>query len=127
MTIQRPRPPGRFTPAIHSLARAIQSAVGERAAPNRILFWSALMPPDAFVRDDIAPWKRQRAATLLVAGYDVMAYMGWAECRICGERLGTKDLGGHGLVWPEKAEHYITEHGVWTPDCDRLLAAGGVR
>lgn len=57
-------------------------------------------------------------------GGDVlMSYMGFAECRICGERLGTRDLFGHGFVWPEKAEHYVLVHDVWTKECDEMLAA----
>lgn len=33
------------------------------------------------------------------------------------------DLTRFGFVWPEKAEHYLTEHGVWTPECSELLLA----
>lgn len=57
-------------------------------------------------------------------GGDVfMGYMGYANCRICGEKLGTRDLFGYGFVWPEKADHYILNHKVWTKECDDLLAA----
>lgn len=65
-------------------------------------------------------------ARVLAGGEDLAAYtglssMGWATCRICGARLGTRDLVGYGLVWPERAEHYVLEHDVWTPGCILLL------
>jgi hypothetical protein len=91
--------------------------------------------PQDFVRHDI-PWDdretlgkalRLRSGQEATAGYPggdvLMGYMGWADCRICGERLGTRDLFGYGFVWPEKAEHYVLSHKVWTPDCDLMLAA----
>lgn len=52
-----------------------------------------------------------------------MSYLGWANCRICGERLGTRDLFGNGFVWPEGANHYVLIHKVWTKECDEMLAA----
>lgn len=87
--------------------------------------------PKDHVRHDV-PWDdRQEVAralqlrtTMNPTGGDVlMGYMGWADCRICGERLGTRDFFGHGFVWPEKAEHYVLVHRVWTKECDDLLAA----
>jgi hypothetical protein len=118
---------------------------------TRILYWDdlhgALQPmldflgvvpsdrkngqPRDHVRNDV-PWEDrqevgralQLRSTMNPTGGDVlMGYMGWADCRICGERLGTRDFFGHGFVWPEKADHYVLAHGVWTPDCDELLAA----
>jgi hypothetical protein len=47
--------------------------------------------------------------------------MGWASCRICGANLGSRDLTAFGFVWPEKAEHYIVAHDVWTPECTQLF------
>lgn len=79
--------------------------------------------PLEFVRTDIADADRAELAKALAAGARGMGYMGYAECRICAARLGTHDLFGFGFLWPERAEHYITEHNVWTPGCDRLLAA----
>lgn len=38
-----------------------------------------------------------------------------AHCRICGEPLGTQDLTNTFVAWPQGSEHYITAHGVWTP------------
>jgi hypothetical protein len=52
-----------------------------------------------------------------------MSYMGWADCRMCGRRLGTRDFFGDGFVWPEMADHYVLDHKVWTPECDEMLAA----
>jgi hypothetical protein len=65
--------------------------------------------------------RREAVAKILAAGNIGMAYMGFAECRICGVRLGTRDFYGHGFVWPEKAEHYVLEHDVWVPELNDLI------
>jgi hypothetical protein len=89
---------------------------------RRILFWGLLRGerPRDFVLTDITTDRRQALAVVLMSGRAMEAYPGWANCRMCGSELGTQDLGALGFVWPEKAEHYILAHGVWTPDCDRL-------
>ncbi len=45
-----------------------------------------------------------------------------AHCRICGEKLGTQDLTNTFAAWPQGSEHYITAHGVWTPQHSWLAA-----
>lgn len=120
------------------------------AAGKKILYWDELAgelqplldvlgvklrgehrgQPKDHVRQDV-PWEdREEVARALqlrsamnpTGGDVLMGYMGFAECRICGEHLGTRDFFGHGYVWPEKADHYILVHKVWTADCDALLA-----
>ena len=87
--------------------------------------------PKDHVRSDV-PWAdRAELASALqlrtgmnpIGGDVLMGYMGYADCRICGERLGTRDLFGYGCVWPEKADHYVLIHKVWTPECTEMLAA----
>ena len=86
--------------------------------------------PRNHVRSNISAADRTALASALQlrsaanpGGGDVfMSYMGWADCRMCGEQLGTRDFFGHGFVWPEKADHYVLVHGVWTKECDDLLA-----
>jgi hypothetical protein len=122
------------------------------AAGKRLLFWddqggAELQPlldllgvvpggrkygqPKDHVRQDV-PWADreelgralQLRTTMNPMGGDIlMSYMGWADCRICGERLGTSDFFGHGFMWPEKADHYVLIHKVWTKECDEMLAA----
>jgi hypothetical protein len=58
----------------------------------------------------------------LASGRPVVSYAGFAQCRICDVVLGTCDMEVHGFAYPEKAEHYLQEHQVWTPGCDELLA-----
>ncbi len=66
----------------------------------------------------LQPW-----GTMNPTGGDVLTNaFGHATCRVCGEELGSKDLFGHGFVWPEKADHYVLAHRVWTPGCDEMLA-----
>ena len=87
--------------------------------------------PRDHVRNDV-PWADreevakalQLRSTMNPTGGDIlMGYLGWANCRICDERLGTRDFFGHGYVWPEMADHYVLIHKVWTPECDEMLAA----
>jgi hypothetical protein len=79
--------------------------------------------PKEHVRRDIPRATREELARALQRGDALMAYKGSANCQICGEQLGSQDLFGHGFVWPEKAEHYVLVHDVWTKECAVLLAA----
>ncbi len=127
--------------------RAQRHAVIDPEKLHRILFWGPALgygdgvgalaelvvfvvagkhpdpQPQRCVRPEIPQADRVELAKALAEGEVLMPYMGWADCRMCGERLGTKDLHGFGFMWPEKAEHYILVHNVWTPGCTRLLAA----
>lgn len=97
---------------------------------NHIMFWSdsPLIANSPQARAGLAalyasPEDRRLVIEALKNGAVRAAYLGWADCRICGARLGTKDLAGYGLIWPEKCEHYVEAHGVWTEGLGRLLAA----
>jgi len=79
--------------------------------------------PQNCIDERIAVADRSELAAALARGTIFESYMGHANCRICNVELGSRDLTGWGFIWPEKAEHYITEHKVWTPACSRLLAA----
>lgn len=70
---------------------------------------------------------REQLGKVLASGKRGMVYMGHAECRICGVELGCADFHGYGFTWPEKAEHYILEHDVWTPECNDLYMAACLR
>ena len=43
---------------------------------------------------------------------DVRHYKGWSECRLCGERVGSREYRHKGWVWPEGFRHYILVHNV---------------
>jgi len=73
-------------------------------------------------REELASALQLRSPAAPKGGDVLMSYMGWADCRICGERLGTCDLFGNGFIWPEKAEHYVLRHDVWTKECSEMLA-----
>jgi hypothetical protein len=82
--------------------------------------------PHDFVNVQVPPWQRDAIVFILGNGVDAhpgIQAMGWASCRICGANLGSRDLTRFGYVWPEKAEHYLVDHGVWTPECEGLLRA----
>ena len=78
--------------------------------------------PSVHVRHDVPQDKRQELARALQDGNVLTTYRGCAACRICGVRLGSQDWFGYGFVWPQKAEHYVLMHDVWTKECDALLA-----
>ena len=73
-------------------------------------------------REELARALQLRSTTNPTGGDVMMSYFGWATCRMCGDRLGTRDFFGHGFVWPEMADHYVLVHDVWTPGCDEMLA-----
>lgn len=108
---------------IKSLARHL---IDERWRDDRYLFyWTPRHRPEDFIRTDIPQASRDRLAEILRSGRVIDSYFGHANCRLCNAELGCKDLGAGGFVWAEKAEHYVLEHGVWTPDCERLLSVFG--
>ena len=90
---------------------------------RRILFWSISKGkrPQDHVRNDIPLADRRLVVEVLATGNRHMGYMGYASCRICSKLLGTSDMEGYGFIWPQEAEHYLLEHGVWTPGCTALL------
>jgi len=93
---------------------------------HRMLYWGDVPGerPHDHIRHDVPDVHRRSVAFVLEHGKDVhpeMQAMGWANCRICGANLGSRDMAAFGFVWPEKAEHYLLAHNVWTPECSQLL------
>jgi hypothetical protein len=93
-----------------------------------LLYWGTDFGerPQDFVDARTLSWARDAIVFVLKNGVDAhpgIQAKGWAECRICGAQLGSMDLTRFGFVWPEKADHYLTEHEVWTPECGELLSA----
>jgi hypothetical protein len=37
-------------------------------------------------------------------------------CKLCDTMLSNGERTGHGYVWNDKVEHYITKHKVWVPE-----------
>jgi len=80
--------------------------------------------PQDFVDPSVPAWCREAIGFILGNGVDAhpgVQAMGWASCRICGAPLGSRDLSRFGYVWPEKGEHYVVAHDVWTPECSAIL------
>ncbi len=88
---------------------------------TRLLFWSAKSPPQRYIRPEVPPADRTALIDALRGGRKVAYFMGWARCRICAKPLGTADMLVCEMVYPERADHYLSEHDVWTPECDELL------
>jgi hypothetical protein len=39
-----------------------------------------------------------------------MDWMGYSDCRLCGQPNGASEFQAEHWVWPEGYRHYITEH-----------------
>ena len=87
----------------------------------RLLYWSGSIPPHLYVRDGVPEADRAVVIDALASGQVVVRYMGYAKCRICKTVLGSCDMLTHGMIYPQKAEHYLEKHRVWTSECDELL------
>ena len=90
--------------------------------PRRAIgYWSdgSNGTPVLHPRDLVDPsWDEEEKETVvlhLMNGAAWQGYMGFAQCRICGELLGTQDMTDGTYVWPEKLEHYLVDHGVRLP------------
>lgn len=71
--------------------------------------------PQDMVDPDWDPEERALVIQHLKNGREAMNYMGFAKCRICGCRLGSRDITDNDFKWPEKLEHYLEEHNVRLP------------
>ena len=87
----------------------------------RLLYWSGSSPPHLHVREGVPEADRAAVIDALAAGQVVLRYMGYANCRICKILLGSCDMLTHGMIYPQKSEHYLESHRVWTRECDELL------
>lgn len=63
----------------------------------------------------------------LARGFVSRAYLGYADCRICGERIGSLELSDGIYCWPEGLLHYVRVHAVGLPRefIDHVQASGG--
>jgi len=128
------------TPAMLAAAEALLEFLSTGAAPTAdddgsddadidnidgkltpMLYWSTAAPPEMYVRIDVSDDRRSVLARMLKRGRVSARYRGYASCQICQQRLGSADKVTHGMTYPQGAEHYVTAHGVWTPECDELL------
>jgi hypothetical protein len=71
--------------------------------------------PSDFIDPDWDPQELEAVAEHVAAGEMAQGYLGYACCRLCGERLGTTCVSDGTFVWPAKFEHYLREHKVKPP------------
>jgi 2'-5' RNA ligase len=95
---------------------------------QKLFFWSDDHRPQDFAGhvSTVGASVVKRVVEALQNGQTHVSYKGWADCRICGDHLGSQDLYAEGYIWPSKAEHYILKHGVWTPDLSRFAESLGI-
>ena len=117
--VQRPGPVQATDDAI--IRRARVNLLEVLNTTPRLLYWRLWSHPRLFIRSDISEADRAEVIAALKAGRPLVVYMGFARCRICGETLGVSDMIANGMLFPQKAEHYVREHRVWTRGCDELL------
>jgi hypothetical protein len=100
-----------------SLQHCVLCTNGPHGQGKPLLYWSESPggSPDEYLGGEEE--KRIWIAAALAQGTRGIGYMGYANCRICDTLLGSADMTGWGFVWPEKAEHYLLAHSVWTPQC----------
>ena len=92
---------------------------------EKILFWSDEHRPEDYVGciEDVYVGTLDSVISALQEAEVHQSYKGWANCRICDANLGSRDLYHEGFIFPSQAEHYIQEHGVWTPGLQRFAEA----
>lgn len=90
--------------------------------PRMVGYWDApwcarlkLPRPEGLIRVGWRLSERDKIAEYLHRGVPINSFGGFATCRLCDEVLGTKDLTDGEWVWPERLEHYITDHDVALP------------
>ena len=103
--------------------RPSRSHPGALMMPKLVGYWDApwcarleLPRPDGLIRAGWRPCERDKISEYLRHGMPIAKFCGFASCRLCDEVLGTKDLTDGEWVWPERLEHYITDHDVILPD-----------
>jgi len=79
-------------------------------------FWSDKLRPQDLVDPSWKGPERKVVLAFIKAGHSVHYYKGWADCRICGEKLGSCDLQlPLGWVCPDMFDHYLIAHRVKPP------------
>jgi hypothetical protein len=61
------------------------------------------------------PETKKKVVAYLVAGKFHGGFMGWSNCRFCGEDVGSTELTDGNWVWPFGLPHYIDKHDVSLP------------
>ena len=59
--------------------------------------------------------ERDEVAAYVANGTVARGYMGFAECRVCGQPNGNLEFTDGTYVWPEVLAHYVAQHGVRLP------------
>ena len=82
---------------------------------EKIGFWKVKIGVKKYINSNWFNSNEFRACLeYLQTGRSKNRYKGWAKCRICGVRLGTKDMVTRDNKWlfPEGYEHYLIKHQI---------------
>lgn len=98
---------------------------------RRIGHWGSGSPdglpdPESLAGASWDAMEREDVEDFLTRGFVSRAYLGYADCRICGEQVGSLELSDGIYCWPEGLHHYVQAHDVGLPRefIDHVLASG---
>jgi len=89
-----------------------------RKTCNLVGFWKTKSAPKKRCAKKWTSGKQKRAVLAFIkAGTVVNTSKGWANCRLCGAKLGCSDLllPTGNFLCPAGFEHYIEKHGIKPP------------
>jgi hypothetical protein len=81
----------------------------------RVGYWSEGNDPRTLPKVERSDEEVARLVSFLQKAEHTITYRGMAMCRICGVMLGSRCLSDGTWRWPERLEHYITEHQISLP------------
>jgi len=72
--------------------------------------------PETWVDPAWGGWEKREVEYYLSSGSLGRAWMGYSECRLCGQENGAGEFTDGWYVWPEGLVHYVKAHSVKLPD-----------
>lgn len=78
-------------------------------------YWDRQDEPIEYVDLSWDSKERRSVTEFLKSGRTIYRWRGSANCRICGERIGSTCMSDGLWVWPEGLAHYVAEHSLRPP------------
>ena len=91
---------------------------------SKIGFWKSEYEPhlpSPIISDNIYPdefiekckeWTKTIGTSLSIYDKRITHYMGYSDCRICGQLNGSVEYTYNGFIFPEGVFHYIIDHNI---------------
>lgn len=107
--------------------RVTGSVQGSRHLLAEMREEAALPDPRDFVNPAWAASERAAVVDYLKRAPRVASWLGWSDCRFCGNNNGTTCLSDGVFVWPAGFAHYLVAHDVRPPAEFVAPGTAGVR